>query len=306
MEKQFDEFRLKLEESGILREKIRAVSMEMESAIGLMQSDLLMYYRYHGDWRTSTQTVVSLVAFLHWLETGDLLMHSETEEKLGLVNQVTAGDYHCPRKVLKFLTDLHAAFRMLNLRNDFLRKKFDGMKYDLRRVEEVYYDVKIRGLMSIGDSTKDQKTEAKFDEFRLKLEESGILREKIRTVSMEMESAIGIMQSDLLMVHQSRPIPEILEKAKVQIDVLKKLYGVLAVILKDYLGQYYSESSDSRRLPFRMLNLRNDFLRKKFDGMKYDLRRVEEVYYDVKIRGLMTIGDSTEDQEKMEAKHGIS
>lgn len=44
-----------------------------------------------------------------------------------VVNQVTAGDYDCPRKVLKFLTDLHASFRMLNLRNDFLRKKFDGM-----------------------------------------------------------------------------------------------------------------------------------------------------------------------------------
>jgi len=26
-----------------------------------------------------------------------------------------------------------------------------GMKYDLRRVEEVYYDVKIRGLISGGD-----------------------------------------------------------------------------------------------------------------------------------------------------------
>ena len=27
-----------------------------------------------------------------------------------------------------------------------------GMKYDLRRVEEVYYDVKIRGLTGTGDS----------------------------------------------------------------------------------------------------------------------------------------------------------
>lgn len=73
-----------------------------------------------------------------------------------VVNQVTAGDYDCPRKVLKFMTDLHAAFRMLNLRNDFLRKKFDGMKYDLRRVEEVYYDVKIRGLTATGDSNGNQ------------------------------------------------------------------------------------------------------------------------------------------------------
>lgn len=44
-----------------------------------------------------------------------------------MVNRVTYGDYDSPKKVLNFLTDLHAAFRMLNLRNDFLRKKFDGV-----------------------------------------------------------------------------------------------------------------------------------------------------------------------------------
>ncbi|KAM6593256.1 hypothetical protein CsatA_000959 [Cannabis sativa] len=211
LEKQFEGFRVQLEESGSLRERIRAVVMEIESTARLMQAGLLLvhqsrstpevlerpkaqiavlkglynqlaqilsecpsqYYRYHGDWRGETQTVASLLAFMHWLETGNLLLHTEAEEKLGLnssefgldvedylvglcfmsnelpryvVNQVTAGDYDCPRKVLKFLTELHAAFRMLNLRNDFLRKKFDGMKYDLKRVEEVHYDVKIRGL----------------------------------------------------------------------------------------------------------------------------------------------------------------
>lgn len=39
--------------------------------------------RYHGDWRTETQTVVSLVALMHWLETGSLLLHTEAEEQLG-------------------------------------------------------------------------------------------------------------------------------------------------------------------------------------------------------------------------------
>ncbi|XP_021655831.2 uncharacterized protein LOC110646637 isoform X2 [Hevea brasiliensis] len=221
LEKQFKDFRAQLEESGALREKIRAVVVEIESATRLMHVSLLLvhqsrpipeeakaqigvlkglygqlaeiirdcpgqYYRYHGDWRSETQILVSLLAFMHWLETGNLLTHSEAEEKLGLnssefvldiedyligvcfmsnempryvVNRVTAGDYDCPRKVLKFLTDLHAAFRMLNLRNDFLRKKFDGMKYDLRRVEEVYYDVKIRGLAANGDSNANQGVE---------------------------------------------------------------------------------------------------------------------------------------------------
>ncbi|XP_065857511.1 uncharacterized protein [Euphorbia lathyris] len=217
LEKQFKEFRTHLEESGTLRERIRAVVSEIESATRIMHVSLLLvhqsrplsevleeaksqievlkghysrlaeimrdcsgqYYRYHGDWKSETQSVVSLLVFMHWLETGNLLMHSEAEEKLGLnssefsldvedyligvcftsnelpryvVNRVTAGDYDCPRKVLKFLTDLHTGFRMLNLRNDFLRKKFDGMKYDVRRVEEVYYDVKIRGLAANGDA----------------------------------------------------------------------------------------------------------------------------------------------------------
>ena len=36
--------------------------------------------------------------------------------------------------------------RLLNLKNDNLRKKFDGIKYDLKKVEEVVYDLSIRGL----------------------------------------------------------------------------------------------------------------------------------------------------------------
>ncbi|KAJ6835072.1 translin [Iris pallida] len=224
IETQFRDFRVQLEGSGSIRERIRAAAAEAESATRLIQASLLLvhqslpipeviekakvqiealkehfgriaeilqecpgqYYRYHGDWKSETQTAVSLIAFLHWLETGDLLMHADAQRKLGMdasefgldiedyligicfmsnelpryvVNQVTAGDYDCPRKVLKFLTELHASFRMLNLRNDFLRKKFDGMKYDLRRVEEVYYDVKIRGLVS-GESTQVQNTKA--------------------------------------------------------------------------------------------------------------------------------------------------
>ncbi|MED6156748.1 hypothetical protein PIB30_017360 [Stylosanthes scabra] len=225
LEKQFDAFRSQLEESGTLRERIRNVVSEIESTTRIMYASLLLvhqsrptpellekaksqidvlkekykqlaeilggcpgqYYRYHGDWRSETQSVVSLLTLMHWLETGSLLEHKVAEEKLGLnssefcldvedyligvcfmsnelpryvVNQVTGGDYDCPRKVLKFLTDLHAAFRMLNLRNDFLRKKFDGMKYDLRRVEEVYYDVKIRGLTPNGDPVGNQGVEA--------------------------------------------------------------------------------------------------------------------------------------------------
>lgn len=225
LETQFETFRTQLDESSSLREGMRNVAMQLDSASRIMHANILLvhqsrpindilekaksqigvlkglysqlaeilrecpgqYYRYHNEWRSETQMVVSLLAFMHWLETGSLLLHPEAQEKLGLttpdfgldiedylvgicfmsnelpryvVNRVTYGDYDCPRKVLNFLTDLHAAFRMLNLRNDFLRKKFDGMKYDLKRVEEVYYDVKIRGLTQNGNSKGDQGVQA--------------------------------------------------------------------------------------------------------------------------------------------------
>ncbi|XP_057475136.1 uncharacterized protein LOC130763263 isoform X3 [Actinidia eriantha] len=150
LEKQFDDFRQRLDESGSLRERIRGVAMEIESVTRLMHSSLLLVHQSRPVPVNNSEFGLDIEEYL----IGICFMSNELPRYV--VNQVTAGDYDCPRKVLKFLTELHAAFRMLNLRNDFLRKKFDGMKYDLRRVEEVYYDVKIRGLAVNGDSMGDQ------------------------------------------------------------------------------------------------------------------------------------------------------
>lgn len=38
------------------------------------------------------------------------------------------------------------AHLQLNLRNDQLRRKFDSLKYDLKRCEDVVYDLTLRGL----------------------------------------------------------------------------------------------------------------------------------------------------------------
>lgn len=49
--------------------------------------------------------------------------------------------------------------------------------------------------------------EKQFESFRVQLEESAALREQIRAVVMEIESATRLIQASLLLVHQSRPIP---------------------------------------------------------------------------------------------------
>ena len=62
------------------------------------------------------------------------------------INCVTLGDYEKPLAISKFVGDLNSGFRLLNLKNDSLRKRFDALKYDVKKIEEVVYDISIRGL----------------------------------------------------------------------------------------------------------------------------------------------------------------
>lgn len=62
------------------------------------------------------------------------------------INSVTLGDYDRPLNISRFVGDLSSGFRLLNLKNDGLRKRFDALKYDVKKIEEVVYDIKIRGL----------------------------------------------------------------------------------------------------------------------------------------------------------------
>lgn len=139
------------------------------------------YYRYNDHWHFVTQRVVFLVALTVYLEKGFLVSRDTTAEVLGMktkkadgfhldiedylmgvlqlaselsryaTNSVTLGDYDRPLVISKFVADLNSGFRLLNLKNDGLRKRFDALKYDVKKIEEIVYDISIRGLR--GDST---------------------------------------------------------------------------------------------------------------------------------------------------------
>ncbi|CAG9573463.1 unnamed protein product [Danaus chrysippus] len=137
------------------------------------------FYKYHDHWRFTTQRYCFLISLTIWLETGILATHetvasilgvSAIEEKEGFhldiedylvgllhlcselsrlaVNSVTRGDYEKPLQISKFVMELNAGFRLLNLKNDHLRKRFDALKYDVKKIEEVVYDLSIRGLLA--------------------------------------------------------------------------------------------------------------------------------------------------------------
>eukprot|EP00871_Galdieria_phlegrea_P002699 jgi/Galph1/342/GphlegSOOS_G5098.1 len=80
------------------------------------------------------------------------------------LNRVTLGDTAFAVSAAKFASQVAAGFRLFNFRNDYLRRRFgrrihihkyhmliccvDGMKYDVKKLEEIVYDISIRGLIS--------------------------------------------------------------------------------------------------------------------------------------------------------------
>ncbi|XP_022343216.1 translin-like [Crassostrea virginica] len=140
------------------------------------------YYRFNDHWKYALQKLSFLSALVTYLKTEKLVSREETAAMIGVklqqkdgfhmdlddyligllqmaselsrlaVNSVTAGDFHRPMRISKFVAELDAGFRLLNLKNDTLRKRFDGLKYDLKKVEEVVYDLTIRGLKPVEET----------------------------------------------------------------------------------------------------------------------------------------------------------
>ncbi|KAL0482254.1 hypothetical protein AKO1_011121 [Acrasis kona] len=133
------------------------------------------YYKYQGRFNNKTSQFSFLCLLKHYLETGTLLSHENVVKTLGLegnsvlitleeylhgccelfaelsrlsVNSVTRGDFERPVKIKDFLHELHGALKLLNFKNDGVRKKFDSVKYDLKKVEEIVYDLSVRGLLN--------------------------------------------------------------------------------------------------------------------------------------------------------------
>ncbi|KAK6507307.1 hypothetical protein TWF481_005749 [Arthrobotrys musiformis] len=68
------------------------------------------------------------------------------------VNSVTLSDYQRPMLISRFVKDLHAGFQLLNLKNDTLRRRSDGIKYNVKKIEDIVYDLALRKLVNQADN----------------------------------------------------------------------------------------------------------------------------------------------------------
>nr|XP_039251929.1 translin-like [Styela clava] len=139
------------------------------------------YYKYLSHWQNVSTKLCFLASLIIYLEDEKLATREQVMSMLGVqvdrkkgfhidledylcgllmlanelsrlaVNSVISGNYDRPMEISKFVNEMESGFRLLNLKNDYLRKKYDGLKYDVKKIEQVVYDLKIRGLAKIAE-----------------------------------------------------------------------------------------------------------------------------------------------------------
>jgi len=63
-------------------------------------------------------------------------------------NSVTLKDFDQAVQIQSFVKELFGGFLLLNLKNDPLRKRVDGVKYAVKKTEEIVYDLTVRKLVA--------------------------------------------------------------------------------------------------------------------------------------------------------------
>ncbi|KAI1462514.1 Translin [Annulohypoxylon moriforme] len=87
-------------------------------------------------------------AFHITVEEYILALTDITEELSRLaMNSVTMGDITLTVRISSFIKDLFAGFQLLNLKNDVVRRRVDAVKYHVKKVEDVIYDLSLRNLI---------------------------------------------------------------------------------------------------------------------------------------------------------------
>ncbi|GAC96373.1 hypothetical protein PHSY_003953 [Pseudozyma hubeiensis SY62] len=143
------------------------------------------FYRWCDDFSYPLKNLTSLIALIVLLGSGGLVTKAQVGKVMGLdryeegkiqlvtedylhglinainelprlaVNSVTGGDFRTPVRLARFVKEVHGGFQLLNLKNDSLRKRFDSLKYDVKKIEEIVYDISLRGLVNGEDTGQD-------------------------------------------------------------------------------------------------------------------------------------------------------
>jgi predicted translin family RNA/ssDNA-binding protein len=115
---------------------------------------------YSGSQKIAIQEFVEAICYYEYVKNGKIPAHSDLgldaeNYLLGIcdlsgelvrnaINAVINGDISQALKVKDFVDELYWELSQFDLRNSELRRKYDGIKYDLKKLEDLAVQLKLR------------------------------------------------------------------------------------------------------------------------------------------------------------------
>lgn len=119
--------------------------------------------RFSGSFKIAEQEYAEAMCFYYFIKENRLVTNKELNLDaesylLGVfdltgelvrkaINSAIKKDYGMSLKIKDFVSDLYGELLKFEFRNGNLRKKFDSIKYDLKKLEDLVYDLKTKGLI---------------------------------------------------------------------------------------------------------------------------------------------------------------
>jgi len=146
-----------IKEAESLVNQIKKELMELEKHTS-MHPEL----KYSPSYKTAVQEYVEAMAFFYFMKEKRLVTRKELDVDaesylLGIcdltgelvrkaINSAIAKKFSISIEIKNFVSELYGELLKFDFRNGILRKKFDSIKYDLRKLEDLIYDLKTKGL----------------------------------------------------------------------------------------------------------------------------------------------------------------
>jgi len=119
--------------------------------------------KYSPSYKIAVQEYVEAMAFYYFIKEKRLATRKELEVDaesylLGIcdltgelvrkaINSAIAKKFSVSVEIKDFVSELYGEMLKFSFRNGPLRKKFDSIKYDLKKLEDLVYDLKTKGLI---------------------------------------------------------------------------------------------------------------------------------------------------------------
>ena len=102
--------------------------------------EALCYYRFVAEGRVPSRSELGVSSDFYLLGLCDL----SGELVRNAINKASKGEYAAVETIKDLVVEIFERLMMFDFRNSELRSKFDGLKYDVKKLEDVVFQIKLK------------------------------------------------------------------------------------------------------------------------------------------------------------------